>query len=126
VALKVLDKEFEIFKGRRTHAVIGFELTKNWVNQNSEFISWIEPKAGALCFIKLIDKQFTKDNIEKFYSSSKEAGIQISNGEWFGESKRYFRLGFGYMDIKKLDFTLKKLGGILTETATKKQTKNEI
>ena len=38
-------------------------------------------------------------------TSLKENGIQIANGEWFGESKRYFRLGFGYMEIEKLKNT---------------------
>ncbi|MFK7811861.1 MAG: pyridoxal phosphate-dependent aminotransferase [Maribacter sp.] len=117
VALKVLDKELEIFKSRRVHSAKGLELTKNWVKQNSGFINWIEPKAGALCCIKLKEKWFAKDAIEAFYSLSKEAGIQIANGEWFGESKRYFRLGFGYMEIEKLDSTLNQLSQIIKKTA---------
>ncbi|MFK7810922.1 MAG: pyridoxal phosphate-dependent aminotransferase [Maribacter sp.] len=126
VALKVLDKEFEIFRSRRTNSAIGLALTKTWVQQNNEFVHWIEPKAGALCCVKLKEERFTIEAIEAFYSLSKQNGIQIANGEWFGESKRYFRLGFGYMDIKRLDSTLNKLSEILTETATKKQTENEI
>ena len=115
VALKILNKEVEIFKHRRIHSIKGFTLTKKWVERNKELIRWIEPKAGALCCIKLKEKRFTKDQIETFYALSKASGIQIANGEWFGESKRYFRLGFGYLEIEKLDFTLNKLSEILEE-----------
>ncbi|MFK7771668.1 MAG: pyridoxal phosphate-dependent aminotransferase [Saprospiraceae bacterium] len=120
VALKVLNKELEIFKTRRTHSIAGLELTKNWVEQNNELISWIEPKAGALCCIKLKEKRFTKNNIEEFYSLSKTLEIQIANGEWFGESKRYFRLGFGYLKLDKLEFSLNKLSEILKKTSPNK------
>ncbi len=113
VALQVLKKEDEIFKSRRIHSIAGLELTKKWVEQNKEFISWIEPKAGALCCIKLKEDKFDKDHIEAFYSSCKAMGIQIANGEWFGESRRYFRLGFGYLEIEKLSITLNKLSEVL-------------
>ncbi|PQJ78613.1 pyridoxal phosphate-dependent aminotransferase [Polaribacter porphyrae] len=125
VASKVLEKEDEIFKSRRIHSIKGLEITKKWVEQNNQFINWIEPKAGALCCIKLNEERFTKSNIDEFYSTSKKAEIQIAVGEWFGASKRYFRLGFGYMEIEKLDLTLNKLSKILISTASKKQ-KNEI
>ena len=120
VALRVLNKEFEIFKNRRIHSKAGLELTKIWVEQNNELISWIEPKAGALCCIKLKEERFTNDNIEEFYSLSKAIGIQIANGEWFGESKRYFRIGFGYLELDKLKFTLNKLSEILKKTTANK------
>ncbi|WP_273565458.1 pyridoxal phosphate-dependent aminotransferase [Maribacter halichondriae] len=120
VALKVLNKEFEILENRRIHSITGLELTKNWVEQNNELVNWTEPKAGALCCIKLNEKRFAKDNIEEFYSLSKAIGIQIANGEWFGEPKRYFRLGFGYLDTEKLDFTLNKLSEILIKATTNK------
>ena len=119
VALKVLNKESEIFKSRRIHSIKGFLLTKNWVQQNKKFISWIEPKAGALCCIKLKESIFNKLQIEEFYKLSKDKGIQIANGEWFGETKRFFRLGFGYMEIEKLELTLNKLTKILNKIAFK-------
>lgn len=126
VAIQVLKKESKLFQTRRIHSAKGLELTKNWVELNKQFIKWNEPNAGALCCIKLKETMFNQQQIENFYALSKKAKIQIANGEWFGESKRYFRLGFGYMDIKRLDSTLNKLSEILTETATKKQTENEI
>ncbi|GAB5408993.1 MAG: hypothetical protein BalsKO_13580 [Balneolaceae bacterium] len=118
VALRILNKESEIFKNRRKHSIKGFELTQNWVVQNNELIDWVEPKAGALCCIKLKEERFTEDAIEAFYSLAKKTGIQIANGEWFGESKSYFRLGFGYMEIEKLDLTLNRLSGILKKAST--------
>lgn len=118
VALKVLNKEHEIFKNRRTHSITGLELAKKWVGENRQFISWIEPKAGALCCIKLKEERFNSSQIEELYSLSKAIGIQIANGEWFGESRRYFRLGFGYMEIEKLKTTLNRLSEILKQAGT--------
>jgi len=119
VALHILLKEDEIFQQRRIHAKKGLEMTRNWVEQNNDFVRWIEPKAGALCCIKLKENKFTAQQIESFYSFSKELGIQIANGEWFGESKRFFRLGFGYMDLDKLIITLDKLSKLLKEISVK-------
>jgi len=117
VALKVLNKESEIFASRRIHSAKGLKLTKNWVEQNSNLINWNEPKAGALCCIKLSEEKYDDEQIESFYSLAKESGIQIANGIWFGESNRYFRLGFGYMDIEKLKSTLLKLTEILSKAS---------
>jgi len=113
VAIQVLKKESEIFQLRRVHSAKGLELTKKWVELNKQFLKWNEPSAGALCCIKLKETRFNHEQIEKFYSLSKRSGIQIANGEWFGESKRYFRLGFGYMEIEQLISTLEKLTKIL-------------
>lgn len=117
VAINVLNKEADILKSRSIHSSLGLELTKKWAKQNKEFINWIEPKAGALCCIKL-KKNYTKAGIENFYLSCKKLGIQIADGEWFGESKRYFRLGFGYMEIKKLKTALEMLTDLLKKTAS--------
>ncbi len=123
VATQILKKESEIFKTRRIHSAKGLELTKKWVELNKQFLKWNEPNAGALCCIKLKETIFSQEQIEEFYSLSKHAGIQIANGEWFGETKRFFRLGFGYMEIKQLTTTLKKLTEIINKTAANKALK---
>ncbi|WP_350291911.1 pyridoxal phosphate-dependent aminotransferase [uncultured Croceitalea sp.] len=117
VASQVLKNETKILQIRRIHVAKGLELTKEWVERNGNFINWIEPAAGALCCIKLRETKFSQKEIEEFYALSKQAGIQIANGEWFGETKRFFRLGFGYMKIEKLGTTLEKLTEILKKTA---------
>ena len=117
VASQVLKNESKILQVRRVHSGKGLELTKEWVELNEQFINWNEPAAGALCCIKLKETKFGQEEIEEFYALSKHAGIQIANGEWFGERKRFFRLGFGYMKIKKLKITLKKLIEIIKKTA---------
>ena len=117
VALKVLEKEAELFHSRRLHSIAGLELTRQWVVQNSDFIQWIEPSAGALCCIRLSEERFTDKCIEDFYFNAKENRIQIANGEWFGEVKRCFRLGFGYMDTRELETTLFQLTRILRKVS---------
>ncbi|WP_400079074.1 pyridoxal phosphate-dependent aminotransferase [Winogradskyella sp. R77965] len=121
VATQVLKKETQLFKTRRIHIAKGLELANKWVALNKQFISWNEPSAGALCCIKLKETKFNKEQIKAFYALSKDAGIQIANGEWFGETNSYFRLGFGYMEIEKLKTTLNKLSEILKHIATQNE-----
>ena len=120
VAVQILRREPEIFQARRIHAQQGLELTKQWVEVNDPFIEWNEPLAGALCCIKLKENKFNLRQVDAFYQLAKQSGIQLANGEWFGESKRFFRLGFGYMEIDKLKQSLKRLTTILQETAAEK------
>jgi len=119
VALHVLLKESQIFEKRRLHAAAGLEATRNWVEQNKDFVRWIEPRAGALCCIKLKEAIYTEGDIKLFYHAAKEMGIQIANGQWFGASNRYFRLGFGYMALDKLNITLGRLSELLSKIAGK-------
>lgn len=118
VAIQVLKKEPELFQARRVHSMQGFTLTKKWVELHEQYISWNEPRAGALCCIKLSESQFNQDQVDGFYTAAKAAGIQLANGEWFGERKRFFRLGFGYMSIEELIRTLDSLTEILRKIAT--------
>jgi len=120
VAIQILKKESEIFCARRVHSAKGLHQTQNWIKMNEAFIEWNEPIAGALCCIKLKEEKFNENQLEEFYSKSKDAGIQMANGEWFGETKRFFRLGFGYMSIEKLIITLNKLSEIIRKTAANK------
>lgn len=113
VAIQVLKKEKAIFKSRKIHSKKGFELTKSWVHRNNDAVEWVEPKTGALCCIRLKKAVFDKEGVEDFFAAARKANIQLANGTWFGEERRCFRLGFGYMDIEGLEITLKKLGGIL-------------
>ncbi len=117
VACEVLRKEAEIFQSRRIHSAQGLELTKKWVENNAQYVQWIEPRAGALCCIKLKESKFSREELAGFYRESRESGIQLANGEWFGESKWFFRLGFGYMEIEQLNQTLEKLTEILNQNS---------
>jgi aspartate/methionine/tyrosine aminotransferase len=117
VAIQILKKEPEIFQARRIHSAKGLALTKKWIEMNEQFIRWNEPSAGALCTIKFRESIFSKEHIEQFYAISNQAGIQIASGEWFGETKRFFRLGIGYMEIEQLTKTLRILTEIIRKIA---------
>ncbi len=117
VATQVLKKEAQIFQSRRIHSAKGLALTKQWVEQNEHFLKWNIPTAGALCCIKLKETKFNNDQIEAFYTLAKHSEIQIANGEWFGESKRFFRLGFGYIETEQLVTTLRQLSKIIKKAA---------
>jgi len=119
VAIQVLKREAELFEERRKHSAQGLRLTKKWIELNEGYVEWNEPAAGALCCVKLSESRFGQKQIEDFYASSRKAGIQLASGEWFGEAKRFFRLGFGYMSLEDLVTTLERLSQILKNTSVK-------
>jgi aspartate/methionine/tyrosine aminotransferase len=117
VGIEVLKKEAIIFQTRRIHSSQGLQLTSDWIIQNKNLIAWNEPKAGALCCVRLKEEKFNQKQVEAFYTNCKELGIQIASGVWFGETNQYFRLGFGYMDIESLKTTLDTLTEILSKVS---------
>lgn len=120
VAIKVLEKEEELFCYRREHSRKGLEITQEWVERNNKFVEWIRPDAGALCCIRLRKEKFNNESVAEFYRAAKDSNIQLAHGNWFGEDKRIFRLGFGYMDSEDLIIALVKLEEILLKLAANK------
>jgi DNA-binding transcriptional MocR family regulator len=42
-----------------------------------------------------------------------EHELQLGSGTWFGESRRVFRLGFGYLPPERLGLALSALSSVL-------------
>jgi DNA-binding transcriptional MocR family regulator len=47
----------------------------------------------------------------------RDAGILLSNGTWFGEEARVFRLGFAHLPLPELEQAYDALGTVLTQIA---------
>ncbi len=109
IAVAVIKKEQEIFSERKKLLATSLKMVEDWVNINNDFIDWVKPKCGALCCIRLKNSSFSEQDIERFYKLIPESNLQLGLGEWFGENKRIFRLGFGYLSIEKLEMALKAL-----------------
>lgn len=73
---------------------VNFIILKNWAI-NHAHLEWIKPSGGVVCF-----PRFKKDvtiDIEKFYKILLEDyKTYVGPGHWFEQSKRNFRLGFGW------------------------------
>jgi hypothetical protein len=41
--------------------------------------------------------------------------LQLAPGDWFGEEKRIFRLGFGYLPLHNLEAALAALSRVLDD-----------
>ncbi len=126
VAIKILQNEQDILQRNKEHLRQGLAVTKHWVEHNQEVLEWIEPQAGALCCIRLKKERFSQSSINHLYTLLNAANIQIGNGEWFGETPYFFRLGFAHMEINDLRQALNQLGKLLKSLAQYQTSQTQI
>jgi aspartate/methionine/tyrosine aminotransferase len=80
----------------QSHLVLkeNFEITKKWI-QNHEYLEWIAPTAGAVCFPRF--KANINIDFSLFYQKLFENFQTIVGpGHWFEQTDSSFRLGFGF------------------------------
>ncbi len=65
----------------------------------SEFFSWARPKAGTVCFPKLL----TRENSDEFCKQArKDAGILLLPSSQYNYGNRHFRIGFGRKNMPEV------------------------
>lgn len=116
VGFHILRNSQNILGDRKMLLQKGVTIVENWIQENSEFVEWVRPNAGALCCVRLRPDVFNGTEVNNFYSQAGNAQIQLASGEWFGEQKRVFRLGFGFLPIPLLEQALSNLEDILRKT----------
>ena len=116
VGLHILRNSQNILNERKTLLQKGVTIVENWIRKNTEFVEWVRPHAGALCCVRLRPDVFTDPEVNAFYSQAGNAQIQLASGEWFGEQKRVFRLGFGFLPLPLLEQALSLLEDTLRKT----------
>ncbi|KAI1811264.1 putative aspartate aminotransferase [Poronia punctata] len=80
----------------------------DWVAQEIEWLDWVKPEAGVMCFIKI--RKEPAGGIEAFYKRLLERhGVYIGRGGWFERDDSFFRLGYGWPTWEELELGL---GGI--------------
>ena len=84
-----------------------------WCESEHERIEWIRPDAGALCCLRLRSDAFDDAAVSRFWSLLPRHDLQLASGDWFGESDRVFRLGFGYLPPERLGPALSALSSAL-------------
>lgn len=71
-----------------------FNALEKWII-NHNYLEWIKPSGGVVCFPRF--KGDVNIDIEKFYTVLLQTyKTYIGPGHWFEQSKRSFRLGFGW------------------------------
>jgi hypothetical protein len=103
LALRILSIRERILGERRALLADCLERTQRWVSGNASLIEWVRPSAGAICCVRLRPAAFDDAGVEHFYDKLASAGVLVAKGEWFDDSPRVFRLGFGHLPLPELD-----------------------
>jgi len=106
LALKVFEQRDRIMDERRAHLDAGLRCTASWVRQNSRYVEWIRPDAGAICCVRLKAAAFDDAAVQRFYAELALIGARVASGTWFGDEARVFRLGFGLLATPDLEAAL--------------------
>jgi DNA-binding transcriptional MocR family regulator len=105
LAVRVFEREEQILGVRRSWLAENLRITEDWVRENSDVVEWVRPDAGALCVVRLN----AGVDLERFRKAAAELGVRLSDGDWFGDEPRVFRLGFGYPSAGELKAALDAL-----------------
>ncbi|HLK28918.1 MAG TPA: pyridoxal phosphate-dependent aminotransferase [Puia sp.] len=102
-----LIKKEKYFPSIQKEVKINFDILKNWIG-NHKYLEWVEPSGGVVCFPRF--KNEVNIDIEKFYKTLLEDyKTYVGPGHWFEQSKRSFRLGFGWEKQEAFEKGLKNL-----------------
>jgi aspartate/methionine/tyrosine aminotransferase len=94
ICYQYLLKKESYFPAIQEEVKSNFKILKEWINKHPH-LEWIEPTGGVVCFPRF--KKEVKIDIEKFYKILLEDyKTYVGSGHWFEQSKRSFRLGFGW------------------------------
>ena len=118
LAAAVLEKRETILGARRGLLAAGVAMVADWVAGQKGLVDWVRPEGGALCCLRLDPAAFDAAGMARFWAALPDAGLQLADGGWFGESSRVLRLGFGYLPLAVLPDALEALAGALKSSAS--------
>ena len=88
-----------------------FRITRDWM-AGEELMEWVEPKGGVVCFPRI--KLDVPVDVDKFYRVlTEDFGTYLGPGHWFEQSRRHFRLGFGWPTLPELKGGLQGISAAL-------------
>ena len=94
ICYQYLTKKEKYFPAIQQYVKTNFNILKKWITSHP-YLEWIEPSGGVVCFPRF--KNQVEIDIEKFYKILMEDyKTYVGAGHWFEQSKRSFRLGFGW------------------------------
>ncbi len=94
ICFQYLTKKEKYFPAIQQEVKTNFSILKKWI-ESHQYLEWIEPSGGVVCFPRF--KNEVDIDIEKFYKILLEDyKTYVGPGHWFEQSKRSFRLGFGW------------------------------
>ena len=117
LAAAVLENRETILGARRALLAAGVSTVAAWVERQGGLVDWVRPDGGALCCLRLNPEAFDAAGVARFWAALPDAGLQLADGAWFGESSDVLRLGFGYLPIAVLPSALEALSAALQKAA---------
>ncbi|HEY4877347.1 MAG TPA: pyridoxal phosphate-dependent aminotransferase, partial [Puia sp.] len=114
ICYQYLLKKEKYFTAILQDAKTNFNLLQKWM-KNHDHLEWIEPSGGVICFPRF--KKEVKIDVEKFYKILlEEYKTYVGPGHWFEQSKRNFRLGFGWEKQKDFEKGLRNIDKAIADT----------
>lgn len=112
----------EILTARRGALAEALQLLDRWITDHSQLVEWVRPDAGALCCVRLRADAFPDESVDAFYDDLEAHDLQVADGTWFGDAKRVFRLGFGYLPVSEFPAALEALSRALSAASPNRST----
>jgi aspartate/methionine/tyrosine aminotransferase len=113
LAARLLQRRDAVLAPRRAMLAKALALLEQWQLTEVRRLDWVRPDSGAMCCFRLRSDVFDDRAVSKFWALLPEQDLQLASGEWFGESVRVFRLGFGYLPIETFRRALQALSRVL-------------
>ncbi len=113
VAAALLAVRDDVLRPRRELLAAALQIVEQWQRNEARRVDWVRPEAGAMCCIRLRPDTFDDTSVQRFWAAMPELDLQLAAGEWFGESARTARLGFGYLPLDRLSPALEQLTSAL-------------
>jgi len=94
ICYQYLLKKENYFYSIRQMVKNNFTVLENWMGTH-KYLEWVKPSGGVVAFPRF--KNEINIDVEKFYDKLfQEYKTYVGPGHWFEQSKRHFRLGFGW------------------------------
>ncbi len=117
LAERLLERRDAVLGPRSQALADGLAAVADWAGRHTEHVEWQRPQAGALCCFRLRPDVFDLDRVERFHRALAERRARVARGEWFGDSRHVFRVGFAYDPPDVLAAGLDAVAGALAEAA---------
>jgi len=113
IAAAILDARNDVLRPRRELLAHAVKIVEQWRQSETYRVDWVRPEGGAMCCIRLRPDTFDDAAVQRFWTALPELDLQLGAGQWFGESARVARLGFGYLPLDRLPAALHQLSRAL-------------
>lgn len=74
-----------------------FKIMKEWINESNQYIEWVEPQGGVVCFPRI---KVDIDPEEFYRILNINFKTFVGPGHWFEMSKKFMRIGYGWQSTR--------------------------